>query len=491
MEDLSGGVLSLDHQYKVLKRHTYEGVAQRYKGRQLPLNLPVDIWVVDVGAKLGVPSAAAEAIAARMEALARQATLLRSPHVFRLLDYVETEEPGVPFFLTESARGPSLADIISHQGTLPVDGTVKVVEEVALALTDMHKAGFGHFGVRPEHVWFEQTPTGAYARLSAFGFTLLRHEVGLIDTEADLSCVWVDHLAPESFDSDEVRHWRRALTSEISTGFDGEWQHDASPTRSLPPSPAPMDPVSFDVFGLAVMTYRCLTGRHPFIEDESISVAERFKALADGEVIDPARYGVALPDEVWRVLRRGLARDPGARPSSALDFAQALSKAAEPEAQAPEALNAVAEEPTEGVEVFQASQEGPELLGDLVDLDAEAAPVEAPLKAWGEESGPMAQLFEVPLARYLVAAVTLLLVTNLITLMLLAASGPRTVAVSSPDASMAWSERNADGVYEPLEESPSALPGDRDAAYRLEGPLGSGVELEWSPEDGLTISPRM
>ena len=46
MEDLSGGVLSLDHRYEVNAPRPYEGLALRYGGCQQPFSMDVDLWVM-------------------------------------------------------------------------------------------------------------------------------------------------------------------------------------------------------------------------------------------------------------------------------------------------------------------------------------------------------------------------------------------------------------------------------------------------------------
>ena len=491
MEDLTGGVLSLDHRYEVLKPAAYKGLAQRYRGVQHPFGLPVDIWVMDPVERLGIPAVASEAVTQRLEDIVRQASCLRSPHALKPLDYGEVQQ-GVPFFLTESARGPCLEDIVRHQGRLPLDGTLKVIEEVSLALDEAHKAGFGHLGVRTEHIWFEQTPSGAYARLGGFGCCLLKHEIGLIDAQAQMGGVWVDHLAPESFDSEESRHWRQSLTGTFRPGFDGEWAEQPVMQDSVDVSPSPIEPIAFDVFGLAVVAYRCLTGAHPYVHSDESSLAKQFKALSSAELVPPSSHGVEVSDAIWKVLRQGLSRDPGGRPSSALDFAQALRDAAGDEVE-PEAVAAPVSSTSELAAV--GIHDGPTLfegLGSMesdeeLDLDID---VELPRAAPSDD--PMA-FFEAPMARYLGAAAVLLLFTNLLTLMLLAGSGSAPTPVAATQDDVSWSVMGEDGQFEALEEPPAELNGDKDAVWRLYAPGVDPVELEWTPSEGkglrITLDP--
>lgn len=404
MDDLRGGVLTLEHRYEVVESTPWDGVGTRYRGVLHPAGLPIDIWTLDVVERLGVPERVAGAVTARLRGLSRQACRLRSPGVVRVIDYGEIDDR-TPFQVTDAIRGSRLSEIIAHQGRLPLGGTVQVVQELAEALEEAHALGFGHFAVRPELVWFEETAHGTHARLGCWGQSLLRHELMLVDgARLDGMASWFNHLAPETFSEAASHRWLQSLTME-GGAFDGEWGEEVFAAQDPGPSPGPADPMAFDVFGLAILTCRCLTGEHPFVPDgQEWTLAQQLRALEIGEPRHPSELGVELPAAVWNTLRSGLARDPGARPAGAMAFARKLAEAAG----------------VTGGAVELAPR--PALAGPQT-VAARRAEVDSPPAARRPAAGEASAPEEPPMAhravRYLVAVAVVLLATNLLTLFLL------------------------------------------------------------------------
>jgi eukaryotic-like serine/threonine-protein kinase len=81
-----------------------------------------------------------------------------------------------------------------------------------------------------------------------------------------------------------------------------------------------------DIYALAVVAFELLTGRRPFMAD---TLAAQARAHVEGE-IPRASAGTDLPPAVDAVLERGLAKDPAARPRSAVDFVERLDAALGP-----------------------------------------------------------------------------------------------------------------------------------------------------------------
>lgn len=478
MEDLQGGILTLEHRYEVLERAPTEGIARRYRGTLHPSGLAIDIWVLDGLERLGLPPRVAASVAARLRALSRKACRLRSPYVLRVIDYGELDAR-TPFQIADAAVGPRLEEIIQHQGRLPVEGTLRVVRELAAALDEAHAIGFGHLAVRPESVWFEDTASGPQARLGGWGHSLLRHELSLIDgARLGNLTTRFNHLAPETFHEAPPARWLQALAPR-EAAFDTDWGEGLVQTAPLPISPSPADPVAFDVFGLALLTFRCLTGEHPFTRDQELSLAEQLRALESAATPEHAEFS-DLPAPVWRVLRSGLARDPGARPASALGFAEQLEAAWGQRARPAPASRATVTlpappapqpgEPPPGEPAVEPSPAAlaspPEPLPDpeaLAALELEAA--DAPLIAH-------------PVVRYLAAAAGLLLLTNLVTLLLLGAAGPTpSLQLEALPADARWTRLDAAGPS-PLEAPPARLEELPPGRYRVEAPGARALEIE-------------
>lgn len=324
MEDLQGHVLTLKHRYEILKPLPRRGLLRRWRALLRPFDLEVELQVHDLFQQISAPAPVAEAIVRRMEQAARKAGALRSPGALRVLDYGELS-PQTPFLVADAARGACLEDIIRHQGRLPLQGTVQVIEALASVLDEVHALGLGHLGLRAEHVTFEDLPSGTATRLGGFGLGLLRHELPLLGDDGEaLDALDFDHLSPESVDGDAIRAWQARFSGDAAGAEEG-W---GEPGEALPPSPEPDDKVAADVFALAVLAYRCLVGESPFWTERPAALSARLELVRQCELIEPATHGVQLPDGVWRVLRGGMARDPGARPASAGDFARDLARAA-------------------------------------------------------------------------------------------------------------------------------------------------------------------
>lgn len=503
MDDLRGGVLTLEHRYEVLEASAEAGLAVRYRGRLDPFGLDVDIHAFDVHTTFGFPQAVADAIAVRLRRAARAASRLRGRHVVRVLDYGELSAT-VSFWVTDRVSGPRLDQIIRSQGRLPLDGTARVIREVAEALTEAHEQGFGHFAVRPEHVWFEQAPSGTYARLGGFGHTLMRHELTLLDVAQASRPIHVDHFAPETLSDPEGRAWLDSMGLDTPQTFDAQWGDAPVPRAELDPSPTPSSPVSADTFALAVLAYRCLTGAHPYVPDDVEAWRDALEPLAEAELIPPEEHGLELPSAVWRILQSGLARDPGARPPSAVDFARELDAAISSGAPSLSRSSAIRPAlssrssarrpaipaPDEG----EPSPDGPALWGpdgppDEEPADPQKTPREVTDDPWTPDDEEA--LLDHPRVRYLATALVVLVVTNLLTLGLLtgAAGAPPLRLQAEPEGAR-WHEVSAEGVIgEPEEEAPAALPPDREVRYRLvpPGEAEAPIDLRWLPNSDARI----
>lgn len=418
MEDLAGHVLTLKHRYEVLRELPQHGLGQRWRARLRPFELEVQVEVLEMFVRHQVPAPITEAIVRRLSRQAWRASQLRSPGVLRVLDYGELS-PQVPFVVSDDPRGACLEDIIARQGRLPLRGTLKVIEELAHMLDEAHALGLGHLGLNARCVYFEELPSGTVTRLGGFGAGLLHHELTLLGSSSSLEQLAVEHLAPETFDQEATRQWRARFCGADQPQEEG-WEVELHLEEPLPSSPSPEDPVGADVFSLASLAYRCLVGEAPFWLERPETLQGRLDAVRRGELVHPREHGVQLPEGVWRVLRGGLALDPGARPPSASEFARDLARAAR---LAPVLAQHDTPAPMEALE-----EDKPWFFEDEAPLGAEA----------GEHHGWMGELS--PAARYLVAALLLLVATNVITLLLLAL-GQEASAPASPEPAASASAR--------------------------------------------------
>jgi eukaryotic-like serine/threonine-protein kinase len=178
-----------------------------------------------------------------------------------------------PHLLIEHLEGPTLSELIDRDGTLALEQVLPLGLHVASALHYLAAEGMVHLDVKPSNVVMGAPPRLidlSVARTIADA-RRLRKPVG---TDA--------YMAPEQCDP------------------------AARPGAVGPPA---------DVFGLAATLCHAVTGRRPFAREGE----ERFPQLSR----DPEPLPRRVPPALSEALRRGLAREPGDRPTAA-ELAAAL-----------------------------------------------------------------------------------------------------------------------------------------------------------------------
>jgi WD40 repeat protein/DNA-binding SARP family transcriptional activator len=205
----------------------------------------------------------------RFAADGQRVARLEHPHIVPLHDY--WREPQGTYLATRYLRGGSLREKL---GTGPLDaGTVmQMVQQVALALEAAHRQGVVHGDLKPFNVLFDEDGN---AYVGDFGMPTHLALHGTPALPAELADVLAASCAPE----------------QIAGG--------------------PVTPLA-DVYGLGVLAFEALCGRHPLAGE---SAGPR----------DPR-----LPPAVDGVLASALATDPADRPSCPLALADALREALGP-----------------------------------------------------------------------------------------------------------------------------------------------------------------
>ncbi|MFW5966218.1 MAG: hypothetical protein ACOCV2_01815, partial [Persicimonas sp.] len=133
MENLQGGTLALEHRYEVDERTARHGFISLYAATRHPFGRPV--WLKTYDGLEGV--GAGPELYERLENAATTASTLTAPGILRVLDYGEVSAD-VPFAVSERIDGPSLAEVLEREGTLPIDETAALVVRVAMILERAH-----------------------------------------------------------------------------------------------------------------------------------------------------------------------------------------------------------------------------------------------------------------------------------------------------------------------------------------------------------------
>jgi serine/threonine-protein kinase len=204
----------------------------------------------------------------------REAWLLsgvRSRHVVRLFDFVETPQGAA--LVMEAVPGVSLRALLVAEGVLVPEAALAILKGSLLGLADAHAAGVVHRDYKPGNVLVSRE---GESKLVDFGLATL-------DGHNGLTAGSPAYMAPE------------------------QW-------AGRPGLPAT------DVYAATCVFYQCVTGHRPFEADTS----EQLRALHGGAPV-PLE---AVPEALRPLIARGMAKDPASRPATADAFVTELEAVA-------------------------------------------------------------------------------------------------------------------------------------------------------------------
>ena len=215
---------------------------------------------------------------------AKAAGALESQHVVRVLD-ASPPGSGLPYLIMEYLTGNDLAHHLRKRRRLAFDKLEQLVRQVATALDEAAEKGIVHRDIKPQNLFLLERSSGqAIWKVLDFGASKLAQHKGTL-TEGRVVGTPA-YMAPEQARGEDV-------------------------------SP------SADIYALAAISYRCLTGRPPFsgkdlpttLYNVCYSMPPRPSMVAD------------LPLAVDSVLAVGLAKTAAERFESAGELADALASA--------------------------------------------------------------------------------------------------------------------------------------------------------------------
>src|SRR5881275_2637489 len=152
------------------------------------------------------------------------------PHIVTVFDI--GEEADQPYIVSQHMPGGSVDDLLqaADRHRLPIEQTLRIADEVCRALQHAHDCGVVHRDVKPSNVWLTADGT---AKLGDFGLAVSLDRTRL--TQAGMMVGTVSYIPPEQATGGEVT------------------------PRS-------------DLYSLGAMLYELVTGRPPFIGDESVAI---------------------------------------------------------------------------------------------------------------------------------------------------------------------------------------------------------------------------
>jgi protein kinase-like protein len=214
--------------------------------------------------------------------------------------YEAGEADGLLYIAMRFVDGQDLDSILKATGRLAPARAARIVEQVGWALDAAHARGLVHRDVKPANILITGSGRSEHAYLTDFGLT-------------------------------------KQLTSEARLTKTGQWVGTLDYSAPEQIDGRPVD-ARTDVYALGCVLYHALSGQVPFVRDSQ--VAKMYAHLHDTA---PAITEIAhaVPSQLDRVVARAMAKDPGARHSSAGDLGSAAVAVAEG------AADAVAEEATD------------------------------------------------------------------------------------------------------------------------------------------------
>jgi tetratricopeptide (TPR) repeat protein len=196
---------------------------------------------------------------------------LDHPNIIKVFERGEYQQ--TLFIAMELLSGKSLADVIRAGDRLPVAECLRIMRQLADALTRIHGQGILHRDVKPANVMLMNGTAPRTAKLLDFGLAQSPSLTRLTETGEILGTVY--YMAPE-------------LIS----------QRQAS--------------AASDIYALGVVFYELLTMEKPFLGENP---GEIIRAILENEPVSPAHFRTDLSGGQTALVLRMLSKDPGQRPT--------------------------------------------------------------------------------------------------------------------------------------------------------------------------------
>ena len=211
---------------------------------------------------------------------------LQHPHILPLHDSGEVD--GFLFYTMPFVDGESLRERIDREGALPVQDTVRIMREVADALSSAHAAGVLHRDIKPANVML----SGRHALVMDFGVAkAVRDAGGETLTTVGVAVGTPTYMSPEQ-----------------ATGAENLDQRS-------------------DIYALGVMAYEMLTGRPPFTAKTAAGV---LSAHVLEKPVPIRTHRPSVPPRLEELVMRCLEKEPADRWQSAEELILPLESLSTP-----------------------------------------------------------------------------------------------------------------------------------------------------------------
>jgi serine/threonine-protein kinase len=221
----------------------------------------------------------------RFKQEARAAAEVQSRHLVPIIEAGEAD--GRQYLAVAYVDGQSLEQRLAERGQLSVDETVKIATDIAAGLDVLHASGVVHRDIKSSNILIDQEGVGM---LTDFG--LAKGRAYTVLTRPGQVMGTLDYLAPELI-------------------------------RGKAASPAS------DIYALGCTVFECVAGQPPFADRGVFQVG---LAHLEEPPPNPAAARGDVSSSFARTVLGALEKDPGKRPQSASEYAEALRRASGPTA---------------------------------------------------------------------------------------------------------------------------------------------------------------
>jgi serine/threonine-protein kinase len=260
------------------------GMGSVWAAEQLQLHMPVALKFMD-------PDALSPESRVRFEREARAAGALRSPHVVQVLDHGLDYE--IPFFVMELLEGEDLGERLRREGAISIPAMAKIMLQTAKGLRRAHEAGIIHRDLKPGNLFLARFDDDEIVKVLDFGVAKLRgqdgSEIGGSMTQTGIVFGSPSYMSPEQARGARVLDHRT------------------------------------DLWSLAVIAFRAITGQKPFVGD---SIADLVIKLCIDPIPLPSGLDPSMPARVDAFFERAFARDPDQRFQTAVAMANEFAAVA-------------------------------------------------------------------------------------------------------------------------------------------------------------------
>jgi serine/threonine-protein kinase len=224
----------------------------------------------------------------RFEREATSAAQIRSPHVVQIFDHGFVDGK-VPYIIMELLQGESLGSRLDRLGPLPLDEASAIIAQTCKALSRAHAHGIVHRDIKPDNIFLTDSEGDLFVKVLDFGIAKQQGNEASGMTLTGTTVGTPHYMSPEQ------------LLSAKDVG------------------------VSADLWAVAAVAYRVLTGRPAF---DGETFAALCIAIHHGVYLPVRDIRPELPEALDGWFRQALQNDPAARFASARELAESFALAA-------------------------------------------------------------------------------------------------------------------------------------------------------------------